>query len=98
MKFRNKPIWIEATRWFKVGDHPAVRCYSVSDPQRICPRCERAMADHGWVDNGAEGGDRACPGDWIVIATSSRGERCPRACKPEVFDRTYESLDEICSA
>ena len=24
MKFRKKPVVIEATQWFKMGDHPAV--------------------------------------------------------------------------
>ena len=25
MKFRKKPVVVEATQWFKAGDHPAVR-------------------------------------------------------------------------
>ena len=26
MKFRKKPVVIEAVQWFKMGDHPAVIC------------------------------------------------------------------------
>jgi hypothetical protein len=25
MKYRKKPVVVEATQWFKMGDHPAVR-------------------------------------------------------------------------
>ncbi len=32
MKFRKKPVVIEATRWFKNGDHPADDCRPVEIP------------------------------------------------------------------
>ena len=31
MKFRKKPIVIEAVQWFKNGDHPEDACYYVDD-------------------------------------------------------------------
>lgn len=32
MKFRNKPVIVEATQWFKNGDHPADDCEYFRDP------------------------------------------------------------------
>jgi hypothetical protein len=31
MKFRKKPVVIEAAQWFKNGDHPEDRCYYIDD-------------------------------------------------------------------
>jgi len=30
-KFRKKPVIIEATQWFKNGDHPEDKCYYIDD-------------------------------------------------------------------
>ena len=32
MKFRKKPVVIEATQWFNHGDHPAVEAFFMHDP------------------------------------------------------------------
>lgn len=80
MKFRKKPVVIEATQWFKNGDHPAVGKYLTFDPD---------MANHGWVKT-LEGGHIVCPGDWII--TGVKGEHYP--CKPDIFAATYEEVKE----
>jgi len=97
MKFRKKPIVIEATQWFKNGDHPldysgegqAVRYYRAPEGngKNPCKHCGRIMHDHGWIDT-LEGGHIVCPGDWIITGVSN--ERYP--CKPEIFDRTYDAV------
>jgi hypothetical protein len=61
MKFRKKPVVIEATQWFKHGDHFAVD-ESLSNNQ------------FGWIDT-LEGGHIVTPGDWIV--TGVKGEHYP---------------------
>jgi hypothetical protein len=33
MRFRKKPVVIEATQWFKNGDHPQDDCYLVVQPR-----------------------------------------------------------------
>jgi hypothetical protein len=77
MKFRKKPVVIEATQWWKMGDHPAV----VETPEWVVggghPR--------GWVET-LEGGHIVTPGDWII--TGVQGEHYP--CKPDIFEMTYE--------
>lgn len=78
MKFRKKPVVIEATQWFKMGDHPAVRK----------PPAHWDTGEYGWVDT-LEGGHVVTPGDWII--TGVKGEHYP--CKPNIFEMTYEKVD-----
>jgi hypothetical protein len=61
MKYRKKPVVIEATQWFKMGDHPAVKASL---------RYEQI----GWVQT-LEGGHEVTPGDWII--TGVKGEHYP---------------------
>ena len=79
-----KTATIEATQWFKMGDHPAV--VMKSDPNRY--------ADEGipWCPT-MEGGHVVTPGDWI--ATGIRGEHWP--IKPDVFAETYTQVDTALS-
>lgn len=77
MKFRKKPVVIEATQWFKMGDHPAV----------IKPAENWDDGECGWV-NTLEGGHIVTPGDWII--TGVKGEHYP--CKPDIFALTYDEV------
>lgn len=61
MKFRKKPVVIEATQWFKDGDHPAVTAYVWGEG------C-------GWIMT-LEGGHIVTPGDWVI--TGVKGEHYP---------------------
>lgn len=99
MKFRKKPVIVEANQWFKNGDHPGdgtdgegkvVRYFR--NPFRkgdtICEHCTLTMSQHGWIDT-LEGGHIVCPSDWII--TGVKGEHYP--CKADVFVLTYEKVD-----
>lgn len=77
MKYRKKPVVVEATQWFKNGDHPMVIAYWVHDPD-----CK----SRGWIDT-LEGGHIVTPGDWII--TGVKNEHYP--CKPDIFEMTYEA-------
>lgn len=78
--YRKRPVIIEATQWFKHGDHPKVMKhpapgisgYSYSD-------------EMGWIET-LEGWHLVIPGDWII--TGVKGEHYP--CKPDIFEMTYE--------
>ena len=74
-KYRKKPVVIEATQWFKHGDHPKVVPYTLSEDY-----------EDGWIDT-LEGGHIVKPGDWII--TGVKGEHYP--CKPDIFELTYEA-------
>ena len=105
MKYRKKPIEIEAHQWFKNGDHPedmsdhlegeVVRRFRRPDihGDQACNDCSRPFHDHGWIDT-LEGGHRVCPGDWII--TGVKGERYP--CKPDIFEATYDPVEETVGA
>ena len=79
MKFRKKPVVIEATQWFEFGDHPAVGPFFTHDPEK---------KGYGWVKT-LEGGHIVTPGDWIIEGV--RGEFYP--CKPDIFEATYERVE-----
>ena len=90
MKYRKKPIVIEATQWFQNGDHPEVRFYGGSPNVGFatkCKECSQIMSEHGRIAT-LEGDHIVCPGDWII--TGIKGERYP--CKPDIFDATYEPV------
>lgn len=79
MKFRKKPVVVEATQWFKDGDHPAVRV------SRFTPVTKRL-----YLIDTLEGAMTVTPGDWII--TGVKGEHYP--CKPDIFEATYERVEE----
>lgn len=100
MKYRKKPVVIEATQWHQYGDHPMVTVYnyqrSGSSPYAasVCFNCnhevhmrlgDEVLHTHGWIET-LEGGHVVCPGDWII--TGVKGEHYP--CKPDIFAATYE--------
>lgn len=82
MKFRKKPVIIDAVQWFGYGDHPSVVCYSPSN---------EFMGDQYPAIQTLEGWMRVSTGDWII--TGVKGEMYP--CKPDIFQATYEPVDEI---
>ncbi len=79
MKFRKKPVVIEAVQWFEHGDHLKVT---------IMPR-GRESPNVGWIET-LEGGHIVTSGDWII--TGVKGEHYP--CKPDIFEMTYEPVEQ----
>lgn len=80
MKFRKKPVVIEATQWFKHGDHPMVLKMNTVCADGVTPQaCIVTL----------EGSHLVTPGDWII--TGVKGEHY--ACKPDIFEMTYEAVD-----
>lgn len=97
-KFRKKPIVIEATQWFKNGDHLKVSYLATPENKTIegrayaaqlCEKCGKNKGEHGWIDT-LEGGHIVCPGDYII--TGIANENYP--CKPKIFLATYEPVGE----
>ena len=60
-RYMKKPVVVEAVRWFKHGDHPAVHA-------------ETARDSFGFIDT-LEGRLRVEPGDWVI--TGVAGENYP---------------------
>ena len=82
MKFRKKPVVIEATQWFKHGDHLAVFKMHTVDP-------DDGVTPQAYIET-LEGQMLVTPGDWII--TGVKGEHYP--CKPDIFEMTYEPAGE----
>ena len=61
MKFRKKPVVIEATQWFSMGDHPAVKNHF-----------DTGM---GYIDT-LEGALIVKPGDWIITGVKGEHYPC----------------------
>jgi hypothetical protein len=78
MKFRKKPVVIEAERF-----DPDVRPWPVG----VIDLRNEVIQD-GWGIETLEGMMLVTPGDWII--TGVKGERYP--CKPDIFDMTYEAV------
>ena len=78
MKYRKKPVVIEATQFFKLGDHPAVVADASSPTGFGIHTLEHTAIKH-----------EVTPGDWII--TGVKGE--VYACKPDIFEATYEPAE-----
>lgn len=75
MKFRKKPIVIEAVQFNRIGDHPAVYASLDSPTGFGIYTLEHTKMLH-----------EVTIGDWII--TGIKGE--VYACKPDIFAETYE--------
>ena len=90
MKYRKKPIVIEAIQWD--GTHETfgkikVLEGKVKDPFRMIV----FHTVHGLLNIATlEGSHTADIGDWIIKGV--KGEFYP--CKPDIFEMTYESVKE----
>lgn len=65
MKFTIKPI--EATQWWKHGDHDAVQVWERNHwidrfPSQACPMCGNTFSTHGGIPDGG----LVCPGSYVV--------------------------------
>lgn len=61
MKFRKKPVVIEATQWFKDGDHPSVN---------------RSFWNGRALVYTLEGDHIVTPGDWIITGVKGEHYPC----------------------
>ena len=99
MKFRKKPVEVEAVNWHlqEYADNPLTF-------DEVPDWLKKAIEDSiiiplwtGGVDywyleiKTLEGVMRVEPGDWIIRGV--KGELYP--CKPDIFEQTYEQLERI---
>jgi hypothetical protein len=85
MKYRKKPVVIEAMQW-----KGRVNCDEAHDFIGL-PRCSDGELNHDRLHIPTlEGTMTARPGDWIIKGV--QGEFYP--CKPDIFEATYEPVEE----
>jgi len=104
VKYRKKPIEIEATQWFKNGDHPEdlsdyLSSSAVMTEGKVVRRFRRPDIHGDQACNGCSRPfhdhgwiDTLEGGHWVCpgdfIITGIKGEMYP--CKPDIFEQTYE--------
>lgn len=87
MKFRKKPVVVEAMRWTGNNHFELMRW------------AEEVAGEVRWHFDGSfippllmistlEGTMQADVGDWIIVGVN--GEQYP--CKPDIFEKTYEAV------
>ncbi len=81
MKFRKKPVVIEAEQCF-LPDKDGKACI----PDGVY---EDKTSSTGWSISTLEGKHEVSNGDWII--TGIKGEKYP--CKPDIFEKTYTDVD-----
>ena len=80
MKYRKKPILVDAVQWNNVGDEPTE-----------CKITYRSVDNgHYWCISTLEGDLRLVPGCWIV-GPGARGEYWP--VQADIFETTYEKVE-----
>jgi hypothetical protein len=89
MKYRKKPVVIEAVQWFKMGDHPLVHKPTASVNLEWERRQGLPKGSIGEIKT-LEGWMLVTTGDYII--TGVKGEHYP--CKPDIFEMTYELVEQ----
>jgi len=90
MKYRKKPVIIEAFQWRNRFNHIITEFDPYEENEEFtCGHCNEPAAAHGLIKT-LDGGHIVCPGDYII--TGSKGKRYP--CKPDIFSLTYEPIEE----
>ena len=82
MKFRKKPVVIEAEQFVRGGAHLII---DFTEGKAISNTCY----EHLTIPT-LEGPMKASPGDWIIKGVS--GEFYP--CKSDIFEKTYDKVEE----
>lgn len=84
MKFRKKPVVIDAVQFFSKDKSTQINvCFGTPNPT-VNPN----LVDKYWVST-LEGALMVSEGDWII--TGVKGEHYP--CKPDIFEATYDLVE-----
>ncbi len=81
MKFRKKPVVIDAVQW---------NGSNVPDVMEFMDWRNTTYDEHGLRIHTLEGTHSAMPNDWIIKGV--KGEFYP--CKPDIFAATYEPVED----
>ena len=91
MKYRKKPVVIEAVQWNKPGDHKDVihpipsHLHMAMNGNEVSVSGATEKLAMGAIKT-LEGWHIVTPGDWIITGVKNE----LYACKPDIFEATYE--------
>ena len=84
MKFRKKPVEVEAEQWTLKDGFLAL---SLEFQKAICMKAHNGIMGEFHIHT-LEGNHQITPNDWIIKGIA--GEFYP--CKPDIFEQTYEPI------
>lgn len=87
MKFRKKPIVVEAERFELPALGGLTEHLKKLDVYMVSDKLAGGKSTYYYIHT-LEGDMFLKPGDWII--TGVKGERYP--CKPDIFEQTYEKV------
>lgn len=92
MKFRKKPVVIEAVQWTgnNLREVIAFTGIHMSAREWTWQEFEEVVVNKGLKIFTLEGPLKAAVGDWVIKGV--KGECYP--CKPDVFEQTYEPVED----
>jgi len=80
MKYRRKPVVVEAEQWFKGKNIDGVVCNPIGNP--MVPDFYYVKTSNGFVE--------IHEGEFVI--TEINGEKY--SCKPDIFEKTYELIEQ----
>jgi len=98
MKFRKKPIIVEAMLWDGEAHRPMFEFLGGQPNEHLKTYTDDFYIDHNKVNGGlvirtSEGDMIANKGDWIIKEPFDK-ERKYYPCKPDIFEQTYEKVEK----
>jgi hypothetical protein len=110
MKYKKKPVVIEATQWFKNGDHPEDDVYTPSEDTGVAPKEGKIVRyfRRPYFSGDHQCNHCGCKMRWHGWIDTLEGGHivCPGdyiitgikgehyPCKPDIFEATYEKVEE----
>ena len=82
MKFRKKPVVIDAVQWKGNNSTEVIALGGIKE-------CEQSFVGDDLIIYTLEGAMKANKNDWIIKGV--KGELYP--CKPDIFEATYEPVE-----
>jgi len=89
MKYRKKPVVVEAMQF---TNYTKDQCFNFVTCNRVARRNENGEPE--LVIQTLDGDMVASLGDWIIKEPFEHSDRRYYPCKPDIFEKTYEPLQE----
>ena len=89
MKYRKKPVVIDAMQWTGENLDDVIKFCSGDASYELMARGDAELVISTLEDGNGTARHVASRGDWIIRGV--QGELYP--CKPEIFDATYEAAE-----
>jgi hypothetical protein len=99
MKFRKKPLIVDAVQWNGNSNRQEIENFIGRKLHAQLESETAYVAGQGapifsLLIETKEGGMKAFAGDWIIKEPNPTGDRDFYPCKPDIFEKTYEKVED----